>query len=129
MIVIGEIIGDGGTVCFSKKTGKIVSFCDGFIDRRYSDFDKVLEEVLRLMGKRSFGKGKKKRSYQTEQERINELQKDIDRWRGELDGSEDDEWHLELIEYFEKDIADIKRTTKKRCDTFYQHEGCLQDLF
>lgn len=113
MIVIGEIIGDGGTVCFSKKTGKIVSFCDGFIDRRYSDFDKVLEEVLRLMGKRSFGKGKKKRSYQTEQERINELQKDIDRWRGELDGSEDDEWHLELIEYFEKDIADIKRTTKK----------------
>ncbi len=113
MIVIGEIIGDGGTVCFSKKTGKIASFCDGFEDMKFADFDKVLQEVMRLMGKRSFGKEKKKRSYQTEQERINKIQKDIDRWRGELDGSEDDEWHLELIEYFEKVIENIKRTTKK----------------
>jgi hypothetical protein len=113
MIVIGEIIGDGGTVCFSKKTGKFASFCDGFEDMKFADFDKVLQEVMRLMGKSSFGKGKKKRSYQTEKERINELQKDIDRWRGELDGSEDDEWHLEFIEHFEKVIEDIKRTTKK----------------
>lgn len=51
LIVIGEMVGDGEVVCFSKETGEFVSFFEGRIGKRYSDFRGVLNEVLRMLGK------------------------------------------------------------------------------
>lgn len=51
LVIIGEQVGDGEVVCFSKETGNIVSFFEGSINYEYGTFDKALKEIIRLMGK------------------------------------------------------------------------------
>lgn len=51
LVIIGEQIGDGEVVCFSKETGQIVSYFEGSINYEYGTFNKTLKEVIRLMGK------------------------------------------------------------------------------
>ena len=51
LVIIGEQIGDGEVVCFSKETGDIVSFFEGSVNYEYGSFGRTLKEVIRLMGK------------------------------------------------------------------------------
>ena len=51
MIVIGEMVGDGEVVCFSKVTGKFVGFFEGSVSGNYSNFIGVINEILRMTGK------------------------------------------------------------------------------
>ena len=52
LVIIGEEVGDGEVVCFSKITGKIMSYFEGDVDLEYGTFDAALKEILRMMGKR-----------------------------------------------------------------------------
>ena len=47
-VVIGEMVGDGEVVCFSKETGKFVDFFEGRIDGKYLDFQAVLKTIRTL---------------------------------------------------------------------------------
>lgn len=51
LIVIGEMVGDGEVVCFSKVTGKFVGFFEGSVSGNYSNFIGVINEILRMTGK------------------------------------------------------------------------------
>lgn len=51
-VVIGEMVGDGEVVCFSKSKGEFVEYFEGRVwGKHYSNFSEVLKEVLRMMGK------------------------------------------------------------------------------
>lgn len=48
LVIIGEMIGDGEFVCFSKETGKFVSLFEG--ERtEYDDFKGILNAVIRII--------------------------------------------------------------------------------
>lgn len=51
LVVIGEMVGDGEVVCFSKAKGEFVGYFEGGICERYSSFRGVINEVLRMIGK------------------------------------------------------------------------------
>ena len=51
LVVIGEMVGDGEVVCFSKVTGEFVRFFEGSASGRYSNFIGVINAILRLLGK------------------------------------------------------------------------------
>ena len=51
LVVIGEMVGDGEVVCFSKVTGEFVEFFEGSIFRSYNNFRDVINEILRMLGK------------------------------------------------------------------------------
>jgi len=50
-VVIGEVIGDGEVVCFSKETGEFIRYFEGRIRRSYSEFGDILKNIITLMGK------------------------------------------------------------------------------
>ncbi|MBQ3665256.1 MAG: SMI1/KNR4 family protein [Lachnospiraceae bacterium] len=52
LVVIGEVVGDGEVVCFSKDTGEFMEYFEGNIEKKYSYFSGVVCEILRMMGKR-----------------------------------------------------------------------------
>lgn len=49
LIVIGERIGDGEVVCFSKKTGKIVNFFEGHITEEAENFSQTIKGIIHLL--------------------------------------------------------------------------------
>lgn len=51
LIVIGEMVGDGEVICFSRSTGEFVGFFEGSVCERYSNFRGVINEMLRMLGK------------------------------------------------------------------------------
>lgn len=56
LVVIGEMIGDGEVVCFSKITNEFVEFFEGKISEKYKDFSAVIKEIVRLIGDTDDGK-------------------------------------------------------------------------
>lgn len=48
-VVIGEMIGDGEVVCFSKKTGEIINFFEGHITEEHESFSKIIKEIIELL--------------------------------------------------------------------------------
>ena len=52
LVVIGEMIGDGEVVCFSKESGEFVRFFEGKENWRYSDIKGLLNEIMRMLGKK-----------------------------------------------------------------------------
>lgn len=48
LVVIGEMVGDGEVVCFSKETGEFVEYFEGKDNGKYKDFSGVLKEVIRM---------------------------------------------------------------------------------
>ncbi|HEX9062679.1 MAG TPA: SMI1/KNR4 family protein [Clostridia bacterium] len=59
LVNIGELIGDGELLCFSKETGKILSLFEGERED-YDGFKEVLIEVIRL-GKNKLGEDESSR--------------------------------------------------------------------
>ena len=46
LVVIGEMIGDGEVVCFSKETGAFVRFFDGYYDEEYkSEIELLMKKI------------------------------------------------------------------------------------
>ena len=99
-VIIGEQIGDGEVVCFSKETGNIVSFFEGSVNYEYGTLDKTLKEVVRLMGKPEEVKE------ETELERLKRKRNNI---MSNLDGSARDARRLERIKEFDEKIKALER--------------------
>ena len=97
LVIIGEQTGDGEVVCFSKEMGNIVSFFEGSVNFEYETFDKVLKEVLRMMGK------KEPRDINKVIKRLTKLK---NLYESELDGSEEDKNRLLKIEELNKLISE-----------------------
>ncbi|MDE7390575.1 MAG: hypothetical protein K2M82_06520 [Lachnospiraceae bacterium] len=66
-VVIGEMIGDGEVVGFSKKSGHFIECFEGRIIDEYDDFKGVLNEIIRLLGK----------PQKIDQERIEQMHKKL----------------------------------------------------
>ncbi len=48
LVIIGTLVGDGELLCFSKQTGEIVRYMDGYATT-VGDFKKFLTDTIRLM--------------------------------------------------------------------------------
>ena len=46
-VIIGELIGDGERLCFSKSSGKIIRYNHGDI-RTFNDFKTILQDIIRM---------------------------------------------------------------------------------
>ena len=100
LVVIGEQIGDGEVVCFSKETGDIVTFFEGEINYEYGTFNKALKEVIRLMGKPEEVKE------ETELERLKRERNNV---LERMDDSPSDrELCLEIIEELDERIKNLE---------------------
>lgn len=55
-VVIGEMVGDGEVVCFSKVTGEFVEFFEGKISEKYKNFSEIIKEIVRMIGDTDDGK-------------------------------------------------------------------------
>ncbi len=44
-VLIGYVVGDGEVLCFSKDTGKYVTYFEGKVNEQYDDFKKVLLKI------------------------------------------------------------------------------------
>lgn len=49
LVVIGEMVGDGEVVCFSKKAGTIVNFFEGHIIEEENDFSQKIKAIIRTL--------------------------------------------------------------------------------
>lgn len=49
LVVIGEMIGDGEVVCFSKETGEFIRFFEGRENGIYKDFEGILKVIIRSL--------------------------------------------------------------------------------
>ena len=49
LVVIGEMVGDGEVVCFSKETQEFFEFFEGQKNCAYDDFIGILNEILRTL--------------------------------------------------------------------------------
>ena len=47
LVVIGEMVGDGELVCFSKETGKFITIYDGMEEEKKS-FEDILKEIIKV---------------------------------------------------------------------------------
>lgn len=56
LVVIGEMVGDGTLVCFTKESKEFIEFFEGKISSKYNDFNAVIKEVLRMIGDTDEGK-------------------------------------------------------------------------
>lgn len=56
LVVIGEMIGDGELVCFSKKSNEFVEYFEGKISEKYKNFSGVIKEIVRMIGDTDDGK-------------------------------------------------------------------------
>ncbi len=102
LVSIGGIIGDGEMICFSKTTGEIVSFFEGEIRTEYGTFDKVIKEVIRLMGKREMS---------VTDQQMDRYHRAIDIFKKRLEETKDEDERIELeylITGFEMDIKRAK---------------------
>ena len=53
-VLIGYVVGDGEVLCFSKDTGKYVTYFEGRVNDEYEEYKSVLAEIKRMIsGKRS----------------------------------------------------------------------------
>ena len=48
-VEIGEVVGDGEFVCFSKSKGNFITYFEGEINEEYEDFVGMLKEVKRML--------------------------------------------------------------------------------
>lgn len=46
LIVVGEIIGDGQVVCFSKAEGVFVEYYEGIIQNRMENFNEIIKKIF-----------------------------------------------------------------------------------
>ena len=46
-VLIGNVVGDGEVLCFSKSTGKYLTYFEGKVNRKYDDFIMFLHEIKR----------------------------------------------------------------------------------
>ncbi|MBP5597659.1 MAG: SMI1/KNR4 family protein [Pseudobutyrivibrio sp.] len=99
LVIIGEQIGDGEVICFSKERGNIVTYFEGSINYEYGTFDKTLKEVVRLMGKPEEVKE------ETELERLKRKRNNI---MSNLDGSARDARRWERIKEFDEKIKALE---------------------
>ena len=99
LVIIGEQVGDGEVVCFSKETGDIVSFFEGSINYEYGTFDKALKEIIRLMGKPEEVKE------ESELERLKRLRENI---KSNMDGTDRDKRRLQRIKEFDEKIKALE---------------------
>ena len=53
LVVIGEMVGDGEVVCFSKENGHFIGYFEGNMDEEYNDFKEMLNEIMRMLGKKT----------------------------------------------------------------------------
>ena len=95
LVVIGEQIGDGEVVCFSKEMGNIVTYFEGSVNYEYGSFDKTIKEVVRLLGKEE---------EESEEDVLARLKRGIEVLLDEMDGTEEDEERKELIRELEEMI-------------------------
>lgn len=49
LIVIGEMIGDGEVVCFSKTTGKIINYFEGNTTKEDANFDQKIKDIIDIL--------------------------------------------------------------------------------
>ena len=100
LIIIGEQIGDGEVVCFSKDTGEIVTYFEGNIREKYGTFDKTINEVLRLLGKRE------EEPEMTELEKLYMYKANLE---AKINGSEKDAIYMEGIRELEEEIRELEQ--------------------
>lgn len=48
-VMIGNVIGHGEIVCFSKSNGNFITYFEGKVNKKYEDFQGVLSEIKRLL--------------------------------------------------------------------------------
>lgn len=48
LVVIGEMVGDGEVICFSKSSGEIVRFFEGKENGTYKGFGDILKAIMRM---------------------------------------------------------------------------------
>lgn len=53
-VIIGQVVGDGEVVCFSKSTGEFITYFEDEVDETYEDFRAVLKEVKRKVKGESY---------------------------------------------------------------------------
>ena len=99
LVIIGEQIGDGEVVCFSKRTGNIVTYFEGSINYEYGTFDKTIKEVIRLMGKPE---------EESEEDELNRLKEWKLNLESKLDGTERDKRRLVHIKELEDMIKALE---------------------
>ncbi len=99
LVIIGEQVGDGEVVCFSKKTGEIVSFFEGSVNFEYGSFDKALKEVIRLMGKPEEVKE------ESELDRLKRIRENI---KSNMDGTARDERRLQRVNELDEKIKSLE---------------------
>ena len=100
LIIIGEEVGDGEVVCFSKETGEIMSYFEGEVDLEYGTFDVTLKEVLRMMGKRE-------EEPEEELSELEELKQMRENVLANCDGSAEDKRRYELIKKLDAMIQEV----------------------
>lgn len=49
LVLIGNLIGDGEVLCFSKTTGKFVRYFEGQVNDEMDTFKEMLKEIIRMM--------------------------------------------------------------------------------
>ena len=98
-VVIGEMIGDGEVVCFSKESGEFIGYFEGRISYRYSEFGSVLKDIIELMGKRKPA---------DKQETIDALKRMKVLLESKLNGSDSDEVYLRKIERVDASINKLE---------------------
>ena len=99
LVIIGDQIGDGEVVCFSKKAGDIVTYFEGSINYEYGTFDKTIKEVVRLMGKPE---------EESEEDELNRLKEWKLNLESKLDGTERDKRRLVHIKELEDMIKALE---------------------
>ena len=75
LVVIGEMVGDGEVVCFSKTTGEFVEFFEGMMDCRYTDFKGVINEIMRMLGKSQISEEERVAKIELMLKRLEELER------------------------------------------------------
>lgn len=49
LVLIGNLIGDGEVLCFSKTSGEFIGYFEGRVEIRKENFKEVLQEVIRML--------------------------------------------------------------------------------
>ena len=99
LVVIGEQIGDGEVICFSRTTGEIVSYFEGRINYQYGTLHKTLKEIIRLMGKPEIV---------IEESELERLKRIRDNIKSNIDGTDRDERRLQRIKEFDEKIKALE---------------------
>ena len=100
-VIIGEEVGDGQVLCFSKETGEFADFYEGKIGLKYPTFYEAIKEVLRMMGKREADPN----AEESEKDRLKRLIVNV---KSNLDGSDRDKRRLEMIKEMEAELASME---------------------